>query len=66
MMRNTETLIYGLILYYKQKRIENTVADICSNVKVTPKEVYRNLNKLLRNKDIKKDVKNYIREKYYK
>lgn len=66
MMRNTETLIYGLILYYKQKIIENTVADICSNIKVAPKEVYRNLNKLLKNKDIKKDVKNYIRENYYK
>lgn len=65
-MRSTETLIYGLILYYKQKRIANTVADICSNIKVAPKEVYRNLNKLLRNKDIKKDVKNYIRENYYK
>lgn len=65
-MRNTETLIYGLILCYKQKRIENTVVDICSNIKVAPKEVYRNLNKLLRNKDIKKDVKNYIRENYYK
>lgn len=66
MMRNTETLIYGLICHNKKKGISTDVGDICSHIKVPPKEVYRNLKKLLHDRKVRKEIKHYIRENYYK